>query len=217
MALDRETLIKEAESYVKQKLAHDFSGHDWWHIERVRKSALTIAREEGADAFVCELAALLHDIADEKLFGDEANGLREIRGWLDGHAVPDATTDHVIEIISTMSFKGGSRPPMRTLEGRVVQDADRLDAIGAVGISRVFAYSGAKGRPVHDPSVKPRDSMTKEEYRSGNDTAINHFDEKLLKLKDLMNTDYGRRMADERHRFMEKYLERFHLEWEGKA
>ena len=215
--MDKIAVIEQAEQFVKEKLAHDFSGHDWWHIERVRKTAVTIAREEQADGFICELAALLHDVADEKLFGDEEAGLRELRAWLTEHDVPLSDTAHIIEIIATMSFKGGSRPPMRTLEGRVVQDADRLDAIGAVGISRVFAYSGAKGRPVHDPTVAPRENLTKEQYRSGNDTAINHFHEKLLKLKDLMNTAYGRQLAEERHAFMELYLERFHREWEGKA
>lgn len=214
---DREAIIRLAEQYVKEKLAQDFSGHDWWHIERVRASALTIARQERANVFVCELAALLHDVADEKLIGDEEQGLRELREWMERQAVPSADIDHIVEIVSTMSFKGGSRPPLRTLEGRVVQDADRLDAIGAIGISRVFAYSGAKGRPVHDPNVKPRESLTKEQYRSGEDTAINHFHEKLLKLKDLMNTDYGRQLAEERHRFMELYLKRFHMEWAGKA
>ena len=215
--MDQSLIIQQVEQYVKMKLANDFSGHDWWHIERVRKSAKTIAHEENADLFVCELAALLHDVADEKLFGDEEQGLREIRSWLEEHGVSSSINDHVIEIIASMSFKGGARPPMRTLEGRVVQDADRLDAIGAVGISRVFAYSGAKGRPVFDPDIKPRTQMTKEEYRSGNDTAINHFHEKLLKLKDLMNTDYGRRMAEQRHTYMLAFLEQFHLEWEGKA
>jgi len=210
-------VIQAAEAYVRDKLAQDFSGHDWWHIERVRRCALTIAREEGANMWLCELAALLHDVADEKLFGDEEAGLRELREWLISQSVAGDDAEHIVEIIQTMSFKGGSRPPMRTLEGCIVQDADRLDAIGAVGISRVFAYSGAKGRPVHDPDIKPRESMTPAQYRSGKDTAINHFHEKLLKLKELMNTDYGRRMADERHLFMEQYLERFHLEWEGKA
>ncbi len=213
--MNQAALIREAEQFVQAKLAHDFSGHDWWHIMRVRATALTIAREELADAFICELAALLHDVADEKLVGDEEQGLREIRSWLTQHGVSDAQTEHVIAIIAAMSFKGGSRPPMRTLEGRVVQDADRLDAIGAVGISRVFAYSGAKGRPIHDPAILPREAMTQAEYRSGNDTAINHFHEKLLKLKELMNTAHGRRLAEERHRFMEQYLERFHQEWSG--
>lgn len=217
LKLNEDKIIEQAEQYAKVKLARDFSGHDWWHVERVRRNALAIGREEHADLFVCELAALLHDLADEKLFGDEEQGLREIRQWLDEQGVPGSTIEHIIEIISTMSFKGGARPPMRTNEGRVVQDADRLDAIGAVGISRVFAYSGAKGRPVHDPAVKPRISLTHEEYRSGKDTAINHFYEKLLKLKDMMNTAYGRRLAEERHAFMLDFLDRFDKEWRGEA
>lgn len=217
MRAKQESILQAAEQFVKEKLAHDFSGHDWWHIMRVRANAWTIAQEEQADVFICELTALLHDAADEKLFGDEEVGYREIRAWLEAQGVDTADADHIMEIISTMSFKGGSRPPMKTLEGRVVQDADRLDAIGAVGISRVFAYSGAKGRPVHDPTIQPRESMTQAEYRSGKDTAINHFHEKLLKLKDLMNTAYGRKLAEERHRFMEQYLEQFHREWSGKA
>lgn len=161
------------------------------------------------------MAALLHDVTDEKLCDDVLLAEQELKDWLSGQNLPSTQIEQVLEIISTMSFKGGSRPPMTTLEGRIVQDADRLDAIGAVGISRVFAYSGARGRPVHDPSIKPRDTMTKEEYRSGNDTAINHFYEKLLKLKQLMNTEYGRLMAEQRHAFMEQYLEQFYGEWDG--
>jgi uncharacterized protein len=213
---ERETeILQAAEAWARDKLAHDSSGHDWWHIDRVVRTARTIAREEGADAFVCELAALLHDMADEKLNVDPQAAQRELEDWLGTCGVSEAVQAHVLEIIGTMSFKGGSRPPMRTLEGKVVQDADRLDALGAVGIARTFAYSGAKSRVVHDPRIPPRGSMTEAEYRSGNDTAINHFYEKLLKLKDLMNTSYGRRMAEERHRFMETYLEQFYAEWEG--
>lgn len=210
------SILEAAESYVKTKLGQDSSGHDWWHIYRVLQTARTIATKERADLFVCELAALLHDVADEKLNADPAAAERELQEWLIASGASADTTAHVLEIIATMSFKGGQRAPMRTLEGKVVQDADRLDAIGAVGISRVFAYSGWKGRPIHDPSVIPRERMTTEEYRSGNDTAINHFYEKLLKLKSLMNTDYARHMAEERHRFMEQYLEQFYEEWEGK-
>lgn len=210
-----EKIIAAAEMFVRDLSAKDFSGHDWWHIERVRRLSLTIALEEGADPFVCELAALLHDAADDKLCDNEAEAMLELRTWLDSHRLASETTEHVMEIISTMSFKGGSRPPMRTLEGRVVQDADRLDAIGAIGISRVFAYSGAKDRPVYDPAIPYRNAMTKEEYRSGKDTAINHFHEKLLKLKDLMNTQYGRHMAEQRHTFMERFLDRFYQEWDG--
>ncbi len=209
--------IQAAEQLVQARLARDFSGHDWWHIMRVRATALTIAREELADMFICELAALLHDMADGKLVDDEEAALGELGTWLAEQGVDAERAGHILEIIATMSFKGGSRPPMRTLEGKVVQDADRLDAIGAIGISRVFAYSGAKSRPIHDPGIRPREAMTQAEYRSGNDTAINHFHEKLLKLKALMNTEHGRKLADGRHRFMEQYLEQFHKEWEGNA
>ena len=211
---DQQKIILAAEQFVRDKLNNDFSGHDWWHINRVRDIAITIAREEGADVFLVELTALLHDIADDKLVADEQQGQLELRQWLVDHQLNPTFIDQLMEIIVTMSFKGGSRPPMTTLEGQVVQDADRLDAIGAVGISRVFAYSGAKGRPVHDPSVAPRGVMTVQEYRDGTDTAINHFYEKLLKLKDLMNTRYGRTMAQERHAFMELFLERFYQEWD---
>lgn len=210
-------IIASASEWVREKLARDSSGHDWWHIDRVVRSARTIAQAEGADAFVCELAGLLHDVADEKLNDDPAAARRELEQWLASCGIHEAQATHILEIIDTMSFKGGSRPPMRSKEGRVVQDADRLDAIGAVGISRVFAYSGAKGRPIHDPDIAARESMTEEEYRSGRDTAINHFYEKLLKLKDLMNTDTGRAMAEERHRFMETYLARFYDEWDGRS
>ncbi|NEW07003.1 HD domain-containing protein [Paenibacillus sp. SYP-B3998] len=208
-------VLLAAESLVKAKLERDSSGHDWWHIYRVVQTTKRIATEEGADGFVCELAALLHDVVDEKLNADPAAAQRELEAWLAASGTPTVQVEHVLEIISTMSYKGGSRAPMRTLEGQVVQDADRLDAIGAVGISRVFAYSGWKGRPIHDPSVTVREQMTEAEYRGGNDTAINHFYEKLLKLKELMNTAYARKMAEERHHFMEQYLAQFYAEWEG--
>jgi uncharacterized protein len=210
-------ILEAAEEWAREKLSHDSSGHDWWHIDRVVRAARAIAREEGANSFVCELAALLHDMADEKLNDDPAAAQRELEAWIAASGASQADAAHVLEIIATMSFKGGSRPPMRTLEGKAVQDADRLDAIGAVGISRVFAYSGAKQRPIHDPAQRPRETMTEAEYRSGNDTAITHFYEKLLKLKDLMNTGYGRKLAEGRHRFMESYLEQFYAEWEGRS
>ncbi|WNR43944.1 HD domain-containing protein [Paenibacillus roseipurpureus] len=213
--LDKEQILHAAEALVKEKLERDSSGHDWWHIYRVVQTTKRIAAQEGADAFVCELAALLHDVVDEKLNADPAAAQRELEAWLAASGTPAAQIAHVLEIISTMSFKGGARPPMRTLEGQVVQDADRLDAIGAVGISRVFAYSGWKGRPIHDSAVTVREHMTEAEYRGGNDTAINHFYEKLLKLKELMNTAYARQLAEERHRFMELYLQQFYAEWEG--
>lgn len=209
-------ILGQAEAYARARLESETTGHDWWHVHRVAQSALALAEEEQADSFICAMAAYLHDLADEKVCGDEEKGLAELRGWLDQQGVLPEERDHILDIIATMSFKGGGRPPVKTLEGRVVQDADRLDAIGAMGIARVFVYSGAKGRPAHDPDVKPREHMTLAEYRSGKDTAVNHFYEKLLKLKDLMNTDGGRRRAEGRHRFMESYLEQFYGEWDGR-
>lgn len=208
-------LISLTEEYVRQELQNDPSGHDWWHIARVTDLAKTIALEEKADLFICEMAALLHDIADEKLNSSEEEGLKKVRDWLTSIKVDPFSIEKIIEIISTLSFKGGGQPEMKTLEGKVVQDADRLDAIGAIGIARTFAYAGAKGQLIYDPSLKPRETFTKEEYRNGKSTAINHFYEKLLKLKDGMNTSYAKKIAEERHRFMEEYLAVFFNEWKS--
>ncbi|HZG56070.1 HD domain-containing protein [Paenibacillus sp.] len=210
-----ERIIAEAERWAKEKLGGDSSGHDWWHIERVRRMAVRLARRTGADGFVCEMAALLHDLADEKLFGDEEAGLRDIRRWLGEQGVDEGSAERIVDIIARLSFKGGGRASMPTLEGQVVQDADRLDALGAVGIARTFAYSGWKGQPMHDPALPPREAMTAEEYRKGKSTAYNHFHEKLLKLKAFMNTEEARRIAEERHRYMESFLARFEAEWNG--
>ncbi len=208
-------ILQAAAALAKGELEHEGSGHDWWHIYRVTELAKRIAAEEGADPFICELAALLHDLADEKLVDDPEAGMKRTEQWmLDNGAQPEEAA-HVMEIISTMSFKGGNGSPMKTLEGRVVQDADRLDALGAIGIARTFVYSGKKGRPMYDPAIPVRHDMTPEEYRSGKDTAINHFHEKLLKLRDLLNTEAGRRIADDRHAFMEEFLQRFDREWNG--
>ncbi|MCX7570308.1 HD domain-containing protein [Tumebacillus sp. DT12] len=214
--MDKESILAQATAFARDVLEQDSSGHDWWHIHRVTQLARTIAHEEGADPFVCELAALLHDIADEKLNESEAAGLEKVRAWLREHEVETDESAHVMEIISTMSFKGGNGAGMRTLEGRVVQDADRLDAIGAVGIARCFAYSGWKGQLIHDPEQKPREEMTAQEYRHGKSTAVNHFYEKLLLLKDRMNTEFAKKLAAERHRVMEEFLSRLHGEWDGK-
>ncbi len=210
-------ILEAAERFARFELEKDSSGHDWWHIYRVTQTAKAIAAEEGADSFVCELAALLHDIPDEKLTGDEQAGLIKVEEWLRDHQVQEETISQVMDIISSMSFKGGGKPPMRTLEGMVVQDADRLDAIGAVGIARVFAYSGAKNQLIHDPYLPPRENMTAEEYRQGKSTAINHFYEKLFKLKEMMNTAYAKKLANERHEFMKNFIQRFYSEWEGKS
>lgn len=215
-SLEKRKMVEQTETYVKEQLKDDFSGHDWFHISRVARTADAIGEEEQANRFVCRLAALLHDLADDKLRDGEEAGLREVGDWLERLQADEGTIAATLEIISTISYKGGGRPPMATLEGQVVQDADRLDAIGAVGIARVFAYSGAVGRPIHDPGFSPRAALTPEEYRGGEGTAIAHFYEKLLKLKDGMNTTAGRRLAAERHAFMLEYLEQFYGEWDGR-
>lgn len=209
-------MIEKTEEFVKEKLKDESSGHDWYHIYRVKKLTENIAEQEGADYFICVMAALLHDIADEKIAGTEEKGLEEVKLWLKSIALESQYIDQIISIISTMSFKGGNQSAMQTLEGQVVQDADRLDAIGAIGIGRTFAYSGAKGQLIYDPEIPVREKMTKDQYRNEKSTAINHFYEKLLKLKNKMNTASAKKLADERHAFLESFLEQFFDEWEGK-
>jgi uncharacterized protein len=208
-------ILAAAEKYARTQLRHEGSGHDWRHIERVRNLARLLAREEGADRYICELAALLHDLADAKIAGDEATGQRRVRGWLLTHTVESFVIGRVMEIIATMSFAGGNRPPMTTLEGRVVQDADRLDAIGAVGIARTFAYGGSRGRLLYDPDIPPQQHASAEAYHASDAPTINHFYEKLLLLKDRMNTLYARRLAEGRHAYMEAFLAEFFAEWDG--
>lgn len=213
--MDRDRIIAEAEAFARVELSRDSSGHDWWHIYRVTQLARRIAVEEAADVYLCTLAALLHDIADYKIAGDEETGLRRVRDWLESHGVESAVTEHVMDIIATMSFGGGNRPPMRTLEGCVVQDADRLDAIGAMGIARAFAFGGSRGRPLYDPAESARSYASKEEYQASGASTIMHFHEKLLLLKDRMNTAFARRLASDRHAYMEAFLREFAAEWEG--
>lgn len=214
--MESEEILAAAEAFVRERLAGDSSGHDWWHIARVRNLARVIAAQEGADGFICELAALLHDVADDKIAGSEEAGQALVRDWLDTHGVAHDTAGQVMEIITTMSFGGGNRPPMRTLEGRVVQDADRLDAIGAIGIARAFAYGGSRGRALWDPDDAPRASYaSKAAYRASASSTINHFHEKLLLLKDRMNTAYARRLAQQRHAYMLAFLDEFSAEWQG--
>jgi uncharacterized protein len=213
--VDQQTVLAEATAFVREELARDSGGHDWWHIARVTALARRIADEEGADAFICELAALLHDVADEKIAGDEVAGQAKVRGWLEEHGVEVETIERVMEIIGTMSFGGGNRPAMRTLEGRVVQDADRLDALGAIGIARTFAFGGSRGRALYEPDESAREYRSQAEYHASTSSTINHFYEKLLLLKDRMNTNYARRLAAARHRYMQAFLDEFAAEWEG--
>ena len=216
---EKEGIITRTAEHVRWLLDGESSGHDWWHVHRVWNNALVIGRAENADLFVVQLAALLHDIGDWKFHnGDESVGPRMAREWLERQAVDEATISHVCEIIDGLSFKGaGTTSHMSTLEGMVTQDADRLDAIGAIGIARAFAYGGFKQREIHNPSVAPERHASFEEYKKSTGPTINHFYEKLFLLKDLMNTKTARRMAEERHQFMEKYVKRFLDEWNGRT
>jgi len=214
----KEVIIKKLAKEVKNKLNNECSGHDWWHVYRVWNLAKQIGRKEKADMYIVELTALLHDIADWKFYdGDETIGPKLARKILTSHNVPRNIIDHVCEIIATMSFKGADvKTKMKTLEGCVVQDADRLDAIGAIGIARAFAYGGHKGRTIYDPQRKPTLHKTKDAYFKNEGPTLNHFYEKLLLLKDRMNTKTAKELAIKRHKFMEKYLENFLEEWQEK-
>ena len=211
------TLISDCISFVKDTLSGAEGGHDWFHIERVWKNAKLIASGEECDLEVIELAALLHDIADSKFHdGDEEIGPRKAREYLESQNLDSQKIAHVIAIIENVSFKGGHN--LRThesIELDIVQDADRLDAIGAIGIARTFNYGGFKNRALYDPEIEPNLNMTKEEYKKSSAPTINHFYEKLLLLKDLMNTDTGKAIALERHKYMEGFLNQFFAEWNG--
>ncbi len=204
---------------VKALMEGEGSGHDWWHVYRVWRNAVHIAPHEPVDPVVVELAALLHDIADWKFHGgDRSAGPRAARSWLTELGVDETVVAHVCEIVGDLSFKGAGVPtPMRTREGMVVQDADRLDAIGAIGIARAFAYGGYRGRALYEPDVTPRLHNSAADYLASGTHTINHFYEKLLLLKDRMNTDAARTIAAERHAFMEAFLTRFYAEWGGDA
>lgn len=210
-------IIAKTVTFVKATLANAEGGHDWWHIYRVWMMARRIAASEQVDMLVVELAALLHDIADPKFHhGDEEIAPRMVADFLGNLQLENELIQHVVGIIRNSSFKNSlGKVDFRSKEMDVVQDADRLDAIGAVGIARAFNYGGFKNRTIFDPDVKPNLIMSKAEYKKGNSPTINHFYEKLLLLADKMNTATGRALATERHRFMETYLERFYAEWEG--
>ena len=210
-------IILKTIAFVKEQLTGAEGGHDWFHIERVYKNALLISAEEQCDLLTVQLAALLHDIADSKFHnGDEAIGPKTARNFLDTLSVSAEIIDHVIKIIENISFKGGKVVrDFNSIELDIVQDADRLDAIGAIGIARAFNYGGFKNRALYDPNIAPNTAMTKEEYKNNNAPTINHFYEKLLLLKDKMNTVSGKKIAQERHRYMEGFLAQFYAEWEG--
>lgn len=215
--MNQQQIINKTVQFVKETLHGAEGGHDWFHIYRVWKNALLILEKEEADPFVVNLGALLHDIADSKFHGgDETIGPRIAREFLRKEGVQKEVVDHVVKIIENISFKGGNEElKFVSRELMVVQDADRLDAIGAIGIARTFNYGGFKGRALYDPAVAPNLQMKKEEYKASKAPTINHFYEKLLLLKDRMNTPTGKEIAYERHVFMEEFLERFYKEWEG--
>jgi uncharacterized protein len=216
MHSDQEEILARARAFVHEQLADDASGHDWWHVERVVRLARRIAKHEGADSYLCELAALLHDVADYKIAGNEETGLRRVGTWLDTAGVDPLIAEKALGIIRTMSFAGGNQPPMLTLEGQVVQDADRLDAMGAIGVARAFAYGGSRGRSMYDPEQAPTTYADKEAYRSSTSSTINHFYEKLLLLKDRMHTGLARQLAQGRHQYLEEFLHEFMEEWQGR-
>lgn len=246
-------IITAAEAFVREELAGMDGSHDWWHIHRVRQNALSLAAEERLPAVsleIVELAALLHDVRDWKYSGDVDAGADAVKDWLERRQYPEEKATVVVDIISRMGFKEelakNTHAGELSVEFKIVQDADRLDAIGAIGVARTFCYGGASGNPMHVPGVKPREKLTKEQYVSGGgigggekkmkmreegegeekkegakhqsphvNTTINHFHEKLLKLKGLMKSEAGKRKAERRHRTMLQFLEHFHAEWDG--
>jgi uncharacterized protein len=216
--MNTNTLIDKTILFVKTTLAQAEGGHDWFHIERVYKNALLIAESEKCDVEIVQLGALLHDIADSKFHdGDESIGPKTARTFLESEKVEPTIIDHVIAIIENISFKGGKvERQFSSIELDIVQDADRLDAIGAIGIARTFNYGGFKNRALYNPEIAPNLTMTKDEYKNNEAPTINHFYEKLLLLKDKMNTQTGKQIAQDRHRYMEDFLEQFYAEWEGK-
>lgn len=210
-------LIQNTIAFVQHELNDAEGGHDWFHVQRVYKNALLISENENVNKTIVALGALLHDIADSKFHnGDETIGPKKAKAFLQTQAVSQDTVTHIIKIIENVSFKGGNTlKTFHSKELEVLQDADRLDAIGAIGIARTFNYGGFKNRVIYNPSVQPKLEMTPQEYKASDAPTINHFYEKLLKLKDKMNTSSGKKIAQERHVFMESFLEQFYQEWNG--
>ncbi|NHM02330.1 HD domain-containing protein [Flavobacterium difficile] len=211
------SVLENTINFVKKQLEHAESGHNWFHMERVYNNALLIAKGEICNLEVVQLAALLHDIADSKFHeGDETVGPKVARDFLVSEHVSEETIQHVVKIIENISFKGGNfEKKFTSKELEIVQDADRLDAIGAVGIARTFNYGGFKNREIYNPDILPNLNMSKEEYKNSTAPTINHFYEKLLLLKDKMNTETGKKIAQQRHEFMKTFLEQFYKEWSG--
>jgi len=215
--MDKELVINQTVNYVKQILSGDPTGHDWFHTERVCKTASMLAEKENADMFIVQLGALLHDISDWKFNnGDDSIGPKMANIWLSSFGVPVEIINHVSLIISTVSFKGARvDTQMKTLEGMIVQDADRLDAMGAIGIARAFAYGGYANREIYNPDIAYKLHENEDQYKNNSSPSINHFYEKLLLLKDLMNTKTAKEIANYRHNYMQNFLEEFFKEWVG--
>ena len=215
--MTNQNLINDTIAFVKKELENAEGGHDWFHIERVYKNAVLIANGENCDVLIVHLGALLHDIADSKFHdGDETVGPKKARLFLESKTVSEKTITHVVNIIENISFKGGHETKkFSSLELDIVQDADRLDAIGAIGVARTFNYGGFKNRVIYNPEIKPNLNMSKEEYKNSDAPTINHFYEKLLLLKDKMNTKTGKEIAAQRHDFMELFLNQFYADWNG--
>lgn len=220
--MKKQEVIIKTRDFVEKTLETAETGHDFFHIERVVRNAKKIAQKEGGNKFVIELGALLHDVADWKFHGgDDTVGTKKTRQWLSSLGIDKKIIEEIAYVVDNISFKGGTnKNKMKTIEGKIVQDADRLDALGGIGIGRAFAYGGHDGRPMHNPKVTPKKYKSFEEYKrsitEGRQSTVNHFYEKLLLLKDIMNTKTGKKMADKRHKYMENFLKKFHAEWDGK-
>ncbi len=209
-------MTKDEEMFIRNIFAHDSSGHDYYHTERVYRLALKIAQKENASLKVVRLAALLHDVDDIKISPNTHKDKLNALNYMKINNIDDNTINSVLTIIDEVSFVGTDSVIPSTIEGKCVQDADRLDAIGAIGIARAFAYGGSKGRKIYDPTIPPKLNMNENEYRNNNDgTSINHFYEKLLLLEGMMTTDEGKRLARNRHKFMKEFLDEFMSEWNG--
>lgn len=215
--MDQTAITDSIAAQMRAKFDREPTGHDWWHLHRVRQLANRVLESEGGDPFVVDLAALLHDVADWKFHdGDESVGPAKAREIMEALNVPAPVVFHVCDIVATISYKGaGVATPMKTLEGKIVQDADRLDALGAIGIARAFAYGGHMNRPLFDPEKPPTLHQDKDAYKHDKGTTLNHFHEKLLLLKDRMNTETGKQIAQQRHDFIRQYIEQFLHEWNG--
>lgn len=208
-------IIDQAKLFVKKQLMNESSGHDWYHIERVWRNAKKIhEKENNGNLFIIELSALLHDLVDAKLF-EKNEGLERVQYFLEGEGISQKVMEDVFEVIGLVSFSQQTESSKMSTEAQIVQDADRLDAMGAIGIARAFTYGGNKGQPIFDPGLSVREDLTKDEYERGETSTVHHFYEKLLKLKDLMNTETAIQMSERRHEFMTEFLKEFFEEVEG--